>query len=88
MELKESICNILLIIVSICTIISYAPQIIQLIKTKKSEDIAVSSWVLWTTASTSYLIYSFIVADFMLIVSSLLEFSLNLTVLILSIKYK
>ena len=35
--------NVLLSIVSFCTFISYAPQVIKLIKTKKSGDLSVLS---------------------------------------------
>ena len=38
--------NILLGIVSICTMISYLPQTIKLIKTKKSSDLSINSWIL------------------------------------------
>ena len=38
--------NILLGIVSLCTMISYLPQTIKLIKTKKSSDLSINSWIL------------------------------------------
>lgn len=38
--------NILLGIVSLCTMISYLPQTIKLIRTKKSSDLSIKSWVL------------------------------------------
>lgn len=40
--------NVLLSIVSICTLISYGPQITQLIISKSSEDLSISSWVVGT----------------------------------------
>ncbi|MBR3890025.1 PQ-loop repeat-containing protein, partial [bacterium] len=49
--------NILLGIVSFCTFISYFPQTIKLLKTKKSEDISIQSWILWVTSSFSYTLY-------------------------------
>lgn len=39
--------NVLLGLVSVCTIISYLPQTIKLIKTKKSDDLSINSWILW-----------------------------------------
>ena len=50
--------NILLGIVSICTFISYFPQTIKLIKTKKSNDLSIQSWILWVTSSLAYTIYA------------------------------
>lgn len=88
MTIQNTICNILLFVVSICTIISYVPQIVKILRTKKTEDISALSWIIWVVSSTSYLIYSFIIADFMLVLSSLLEFSLNITILALTIKYR
>ena len=53
--------NILLGIVSFCTFISYFPQIVKLIKTKKSEDLSVQSWILWVTSSLAYTLYHIII---------------------------
>lgn len=33
-------------IVTICTYVSYIPQIVKLIRTRSSEDISVASWVM------------------------------------------
>lgn len=86
--MKENICNICLFIVSVCTLIAYIPQCVKILKTKKSEDISVGSWIIWVISSTSYLIYSFLIWEFWLVLSSFLEFGLNLLVLILTIIYK
>lgn len=81
--------NILLAIVSICTFISYFPQTVKLIKTKKSEDLSIQSWILWVTSSLAYTIYAVIVSkDFMLIFETSLELAFCLVILILAIKYK
>jgi uncharacterized protein with PQ loop repeat len=81
--------NILLGVVSLCTFISYSPQIIKLIKTKKSEDLSVSSWILWVVSSFSYTLYAFLCSnDFMLIFETSLEFFFCLLTLILALKYK
>ena len=70
--------NILLGIVSICTMISYLPQTIRLIKTKKSEDLSINSWVLWVISSLAYTLYAVICSkDFMLIFETSLEFWLR-----------
>lgn len=66
--------NLLLGIVSICTFISYFPQTIKLIRTKKSNDISIGSWVLWLISSLSYTLYAIIVSkDGMLIFETSLE---------------
>lgn len=85
---KVVLCNILLGIVSICTIISYIPQLIRLLVTKSSEDISITSWILWIIIAISYLVYSLLVGDFMLIVSSILEFVFCLVIIVLTIVFK
>ena len=81
--------NILLGIVSFCTFISYFPQIIKLLKTKKSNDLSIQSWVLWVTSSLSYTLYAILVSkDGMLIFETCLELFFCLLILILAIIYK
>ena len=81
--------NILLGIVSICTMISYLPQTIRLIKTKKSEDLSINSWVLWVISSLAYTLYAVICSkDFMLIFETSLELFFCLLILMLAIKYR
>lgn len=81
--------NILLGIVTLCTLISYFPQTIKLIKTKKSNDLSIKSWVLWVTSSLSYTLYAVLCSrDFMLILETSLEFSFCLIILVLAIIYR
>lgn len=81
--------NILLLIVSVCTFVSYFPQTLKLIKTKKSEDISISSWILWVTSSLAYTLYAVIVSkDVMLIFETSLELAFCLIILLLAIKYR
>lgn len=81
--------NILLGIVSLCTMISYLPQIIKLIRTKKSNDLSINSWILWVTSSFSYTLYAVLCSkDFMLIFETSLELAFCLIILLLALKYK
>ena len=81
--------NVLLGIVSICTFISYFPQTLKLIKTKKSEDLSIQSWILWVVSSFSYTLYAVVVSkDFMLIFETSLELAFFLIILVLAIKYR
>lgn len=81
--------NILLGVVSLCTLISYLPQTIKLIKTKKSDDISIASWLLWVTSSFAYTLYAILVSkDFMLIFETSLELTFCLIILILSGIYR
>lgn len=75
-------------IVSVCTFISYVPQLFKLIKTKKSEDLSVTSWVLWTLSAVCNMIYSIALLRTELILASLIELTFTMLTLILSIVYK
>lgn len=81
--------NILLSIVAFCTFISYFPQTIKLIRTKKSSDLSIGSWILWVTSSFSYTLYAVLVSkDGMLIFETSLELFFCLVILILAIIYR
>ena len=81
--------NILLSIVAFCTFISYFPQTIKLIRTKKSSDLSIGSWILWVTSSFSYTLYAVLVSkDGMIIFETSLELFFCLVILILAIIYR
>ena len=85
----EILYYILVISQIVFSIISYVPQIIQLIKTKKSEDCSISTWALLTL---SFLDYGIILlmdkVKLSLIVLNVFEMSLCLITTILVIYYK
>lgn len=81
--------DVLLGIVSLCTLISYLPQVIKLIKTKESNDLSTTSWIIWVVSSFSYSLYAFLYSDeFMLKFETTLEFSFCLLILSLTVKYR
>lgn len=81
--------KILLSIVSICTFISYLPQIIKLLKTKKSDDLSIKTWILSIIACLCATIYAIVVSgDFMLIFETSLEVILCTIIFILVLKYR
>lgn len=55
--------DVLLGIVSLCTLISCLPQAIKLIKTKESNDLSTTSWIIWVVSSFSYSLYAFLYSD-------------------------
>lgn len=86
--MKEHILLVLVIIQNICLYISYIPQIFRLIKTKKSEDISLASWILWVIGSVSDVLYACVLFNIGLIIVSLTEFVFIFTITLLTIKYK
>lgn len=81
--------DVLLGIVSLCTLVSYLPQATKLIKTQESNDLSTTSWIIWVVSSFSYLLYAFLCSnEFMLKFETVLEFSFCLLILILTIYYR
>lgn len=76
------------IAVALIPYISYMPQIIKILKTKSSEDISVTSWVLYVTGSTLASIYAILLNNALLILADVSELVLCLVTLLLSIRYK
>ena len=85
----EILGNILLGIVSVCTFVSYFPQIVKCLKTRKSEDLSVWSWVLWVVSSLAYTLYAILCQNtFMLIFQTSLELMLCLIILVCAIVFR
>lgn len=61
---------------------------IKVVKNKKSEDLSVASWFLWSVSSLADLIYSITLGRIELIIASISEFILILATLILTIYYE
>lgn len=81
--------NVLLGIVSICTFISYFPQIVKSLRTKQAEDLSIGSWILWVVSSVAYTLWAFIYANsFMLIFETVMELSFCLIILICAIVFR
>lgn len=81
--------NILLGIVSVCTFISYFPQLVKCLKSKELEDLSITSWILWVVSSLSYTLYAFLCTDsFMLIFETCLELAFCVIIMIFAIIYR
>lgn len=78
----------LILFTTIVSYVSFIPQIVQLYRTKQSEDISIPSWLLWTASAVAYLIFTLLNGDKALIFSALSEVVLTTTVLYLSWRYR
>ena len=86
--MQETILLMTMWIVTICTYISYVPQLYKLVKTKKSEDLSIPSWVLWTLSAVCNTVYSIVLLRMELIIASVSELLLIVATLVLSLIYK
>jgi len=76
----------------VCTIfgcISFLPQIAKAIKSKKTDDIAISSWVIWVLSYTIMSVYAFcFTLDQTFFLLELAEGGLCLFTLLVCLKFK
>ena len=86
--MMELVLYLLMVGTTLTMYISYVPQIVKIIKTKKSDDISATSWVLWVTATTLDVIYAILLRRPELMLASISEWVLNATVLLLCIKFR
>lgn len=86
--MQEKILVVTMWIVTVCTYISYVPQIIKLVRTKKSEDLSIASWVLWLISAFANLVYSVVLGRAELIIASVSELLFIMVTLVLTIYYE
>ena len=73
--------------VAVCQYVSHLPQIIQLIRTKKSGDLSISTYLMWTVSATAYFGYVVIERRKELYVTSGSNSLLTMIVLFLILRY-
>ena len=79
----------LLWICAITSFWSYFPQIIKTLKIKKSDDVAISSWIIWTIEYFLMAIYAFIfTVDFIFFITTFLEGFICLATFLVCLKYR
>jgi uncharacterized protein with PQ loop repeat len=80
--------KIMLLFVTVDTFVSYAPQIIKILRTKRAEDLSKLSWALWLMMYVILMIYAFVFTkDILLLVAYIAEVSLCLLIWIMSFVY-
>ena len=81
--------ELILLYITINGFISYFPQIVRILKNKSSEDVAISSWLIWTINSILYLLYLLLDnVGIWLILSQSLEVLLISSTLIVVVIYR
>ena len=70
-----------------CTTISFLPQVIKIVKTKKTSDISLLMYVVLTTGILLWVMYGLLTIDLPIILANSITFILALIVLILKIKH-
>jgi MtN3 and saliva related transmembrane protein len=70
-----------------CTTSSFLPQVIKILKSKRTQDVSFLMYAILTTGLFLWLVYGIILEDIPLILSNSISFSLSLCVLLLKIKH-
>ena len=82
------IANILMMSCTVTTLIAYVPQIARILIRKESDDISVSSWVLWLFESVCYVIYAIMQKELVFILAESTTLLCVIVTLALTVKYR
>ena len=83
-----SLVSIVGIVASIGTAISMVPQLTKLIKEKKADDISMYMLAVLFVGISCWVAYGVLKSDWIIIISNSVSFVVNLTLTILTVKYK
>jgi MtN3 and saliva related transmembrane protein len=71
-----------------CTTFAFFPQAVKVWKTKRTKDISLYMFIIFTTGVFSWLIYGIIISDLPIILANAITLVLSLFILIYKLKYK
>ena len=75
------------LIAAICTTASFVPQVIKILRSKRTQDVSLVMYAILTTGLFLWLVYGFILHDMPLILANLVSLTLSMSVLILKLKH-
>ena len=75
------------LIAAICTTCSFLPQVIKIVRSKKTNDVSLLMYAILTAGLFLWLIYGLIRKDFPLILSNSISLALSACVLLLKIRH-
>lgn len=73
---------------ALCTTTAFAPQAWKVLKTRRTEDLSLEMYIIFTLGITLWLIYGILIKDIPIIVANVITFLFAITILILKLKYK
>lgn len=76
------------LVAAICTTISFLPQAIRVIRTKKTRDISLGMYLIFSTGTFLWLLYGIFTRDIPIITANSITFIFSATILVLKIRYK
>lgn len=75
------------LVAAICTTCSFLPQVIKILRTKRTKDVSLLMYTILSTGLFLWLIYGFILGDLPLILANTVSFTLSMCVLVLKVRH-
>jgi MtN3 and saliva related transmembrane protein len=75
------------IIAAICTTCSFVPQVIKILRSKRTSDVSLLMYAILSTGLFLWLIYGLLLMDLPLILANTVSFTLAMCVLVLKIRH-
>ncbi len=74
-------------IAAVLTTLAFLPQLIKTVKSKKAEDVSLTTLIMFITGVGSWIIYGLKINSKPILIANVITFSLNLLILIFKINY-
>jgi MtN3 and saliva related transmembrane protein len=75
------------LVAAICTTCSFLPQVIKILRTKRTKDVSLLMYTILSTGLFLWLIYGLMLRDLPLILANTVSLSLAMCVLVLKIRH-
>ena len=72
---------------AILTTAAFLPQLIKTLKTKKAEDVSLTTLIMFICGVVSWIIYGYKISSIPILIANIITLTLNLFILILKIYY-
>jgi len=76
------------LLAGVLTTISFLPQTIKIIKTRKTRDLSLVMWIVLNLGLLLWIVYGFFIMNLPVIIANMITFIFALIILIFKIKYK
>ena len=72
---------------AILTTVAFLPQLLKTIKTKKADDVSMTTLILFLTGVSSWVIYGYKISSIPILIANSITFILNLLILISKLQF-
>ena len=72
---------------AVLTTIAFIPQLVKTIKSKKADDVSLTTLIMFLTGVGSWIIYGFRINSNPILIANIITFILNLLILIFKLNY-